>query len=157
MALTAADLFGVVAYADVLNLDRAVEEGSKATGAGSAISIGRVVAINESTGNWALGTSGNDTRLGVIPKLYPGKDVNTDSSAKITVLTGPQAEVYVEASGAIKPNSRVVAGNGGTVKAWTSGNWLGVYKGHYGEGSGHDQPPTDAANGEAIRIALNTR
>lgn len=157
MALLAADLFGVVAYADVLNLDRAIEHGSKATGAGSAVPIGRVVAINESTGNWALGTSGNDTRLGVIPKLYPGKDVNTDSSSKITVLTGPQAEVYVEAQNAIKPGARVVAGDGGKVKAWTSGNWMGVYKGHYGEGSGHDQPATDAAAGEAIRIALNTR
>jgi len=157
MAIAAADLFGVVAYPDILSLDRALELGEKATGASSAISIGRVVAITEATGVWARATSGNDTRLGVIPKLYPGKDVNTDSSAKVTVLTGPQAEVYVEASGNIIVGQRVVAGDNGTVKAWTSGNWFGVYKGHYGEGSGQDNAATDATNGQAIRIAINTR
>ena len=157
MAIATADLLGIVAYPDVFSLDRAIELGEKATGAGSAIPTGRVVAITEATGNWALGTSGNDTRLGVIPKLYWGKDVNTDSSAKVTVLTGPNAEVYVEASGNIVVGQRVVAGDGGKVKAWTSGNWFGVYMGHYGEGSGHNTAATDAVNGDAVRIKINTR
>lgn len=157
MALSLADLVGVVAYPDILSLDRAIELGEKATGAGSALPIGKVVAITESTGVWAVATSGNDSRLGVIPKLYPGKDVNTDASAKVTVLTGPQAEVYVESDGAIVVGQRVVAANGGRVKAWASGNWFGVYKGHYGEGSGQDNAATDATANEAVRIAINTR
>jgi hypothetical protein len=157
MAIAAADLYGVVAYPDVFSLDRAIELGEKATGVGSAVPIGRVVAITEATGVWATATSGNDTRLGVIPKLYPGKDVNTDSSAKITVLTGPNAEVYCEADAAIVVGQRVVAANGGRVKAWTSGNWFGVYMGHYGEGSGQDNAATDAVANDAVRIKINTR
>ena len=157
MALTLSDLLGVVAYPDKDSLDRALEEGFKSTGASTALSTGKVVALTESTGIWAQGTSGNDTRLGVIPKLYWGKDINTDSSSKCLVLTGVGAEVYVEASAALKPGRRVVAGDGGTVKAWASGNWFGFYVGHYGEGSGFDQPATDAASGDAVRIRINTR
>lgn len=155
MALALADLLGVIAYPN--DFDRAIEIGKKATGASSALGVGKVVALTESTGLWAVGTSGNDVRLGVIPKIYQGVDVNTDSSANVAILTGPGAEVYVECDGTVKPNSRVVAGNAGTVKAWASGNWFGVYVGHYGEGSGSGEPPTDGSNGDPIRIKLNTR
>ena len=157
MAISAANLLGIVAYPDIFSLDRALELGEKSSGAGSAIETGKVVAITEATGVWAKATSGNDTRLGVIPKLYWGKDVNTDSSTKVTVLTGPNAEVYVKASGALIVGQRVVAGNDGTVKAWTSGNWFGVYMGHYGEGSGQDTAATDAADAETVRVKINTR
>ena len=157
MALALADLLGVVAYPDIFSLDRAIELGEKASGASSAIGIVKVVAITETTGVWAQATSGNYTRLGVIPKLYPGKDVNTDASTKVTVLTGPNAEVYVESDAAIVVGQRVVPANGGRVKAWTSGNWFGVYMGHYGEGSGQDNAATDAVANEAVRIKINTR
>ena len=157
MAIAAADLLGIVAYGDQFDLNRALEHGKKATGAGSAIAIGKVVALTEATGVWSKATSGNDTRLGVIPKLYWGEDINTDSSAKVQVLTGLGASVYVKASGAIPVADRVVAGDDGTVKDWTSGNWFGYYEGHYGEGIGFDQPATDAADGDSIRIRINTR
>jgi hypothetical protein len=159
MALGLSDLVGVVAYPSAKDLDRALELGIKATGASSALGTGKVVSLTEATGYWAQGTSDEATRCGVIPKLYWGKDVNTDSSIKVTVLTGAGAEVYVESSGTILPGDRVQRGNGGTVKAWATGKKaIGVYKGHYNEGSGHGmstaQNVTTAVTGEAVRISL---
>src|ERR1044071_1580226 len=154
MTIAAADLFGVIAYPGVRDLDRALEPGKKATSASSALVTGRVVHLTNSTGLWARATSGDAGRIGVVPKLYWGKDVNTDASANCVILTGVGAEVYVEAGGTIKPGAKVVAGDGGTVKAWTSGNHIGVYKGHYGEASGTGEAPTDATTGEAGRMAL---
>ena len=155
MALSASDLAGVVAYPSPKDLDRALEHGNKATGAGSALVTGNVVVLTDSTGLWARATSDDAKRAGVVPKLYWGKDVNTDSSSKCLILTGNGAEVYVVSDGAIKPGSRVQAGNGGRVKAWATGKkTIGVYKGHYGEGSGFDQHPTDAAQNDAVRIQL---
>ncbi len=159
MALTLSDLVGVVAYPGVRDLDRALENGIKATGAGTALGTGKVVVLTDATGYWAQATSDDAKRAGVVPKLYWGKDVNTDSSIKVTVLTGSGAEVYVESSGTILPGARVQAGNGGTVKAWATGKKpIGKYMGHYGEGSGHGtgtaQNVTTAVTGEAVRIAL---
>ena len=161
MVKSLSDLVGVVAYPSPRDLDRAIEIGIKATGAGSALGTGKVVALTEATGYWGQATSGLATRPGVIPKLYWGKDVNTDSSRKVTVLTGAGAEMYVESSGTILPGDRVTFGNAGTVKPWSSGTKpIGVYKGHYGEGSGHGstgdtgQDVTTAVTGEAVRIAL---
>ena len=153
MTISAANLFGVIAYPGERDLDRALEPGKKATTASSALVTGRVVHLTNSTGLWARATSGDAGRIGVVPKIYWGKDVNTDSSDDCVILTGVGAEVYVEAAAAIKPGAKVVAGDGGTVKAWTSGTHIGVYKGHYGEGTA-GEPPTDASAGEAIRIAL---
>ena len=159
MALALADLLGVVAYPSPRDLDRALEIGIKATGASTALGTGKVVVLTDATGYWAQATSDDAKRAGVIPKLYWGKDVNTDSSIKVTVLTGSGAEVYVESSGTILPGARVQAGNGGTVKAWATGKKaIGVYKGHYGEGSGQGlstaQNVTTAVTGEAVRISL---
>jgi len=155
MALSLADLVGVIAYPSPKDLDRALEIGKKATGASSALVTGRVVTLADSTGLWARGTSGNATRAGVVPKLYWGKDVNTDASANCVILTGSGAEVYVEAFNTLKPGARVTYGDGGTVKLWVTGQKaIGVYKGHYGEGSGSGEPPTDATVGQPARIAL---
>lgn len=159
MTLALSDLLGVVAYPSQFDLDRAIEVGIKATGAGSALGTGKVVVLTDATGYWAQGTSGNTGRAGVIPKLYWGKDVNTDSSIKTTVLTGNGAEVYVEASGTILPGARVTFGNGGTVLPWITGKGsIGHYVGHYGEGSGHGtgtgQDVTNAVSGDAVRIRL---
>jgi hypothetical protein len=150
-----ADLIGVVAYPGVRDLDRALEAGKKATGAGSALVTGRIVHLTNSSGLWAQGTGGDAGRAGVIPKLYWGKDVNTDASANCIVLTGQGAEVYVEANGTIKPGAKVTFDNGGKVKAWTSGKVIGHYMGHYGEASGTGEPPTDGLAAEAVRIALS--
>jgi len=155
LAIAAADLFGQVAYPSGFDLDRAEELGKKATGAGSALVTGRVVNLTAATGIWALGTGGNTGRAGVIPKLYWGKDVNTDASANVLVLTGIGAEVYVEAGGTIKPGSPVTYDVAGKVKIWTTGTTIiGHYVGHYGEGSGAGEPPTDATVGQAARIRL---
>jgi len=152
--VSAANLFGRVAYPDKDSLDRALEEGKKATTASSALTVGRVVSLSQSTGQWAQATSGDTGRAGVIPKLYQGKSVNTDSSGSVVVLTGEGAEVYVEAADAIKPGGKVTFGNGGTVKNWSSGIFIGHYVGHYGESIGAGEPPTDAAAAEGIRIRL---
>ena len=161
MTLGLSDLLGVVAYPSPRDLDRALEIGIKATGAGSALGTGKVVSLTDASGYWAQATSADAKRVGVIPKLYWGKDVNTDSSIKVTVLTGSGAEVYVEAyAGAvIEPGSRLTFGDGGTVKQWTTGTKpIGVYKGHYGEGSGHGtgttQGVTNGLGGEAIRMQI---
>jgi len=155
LTIAAADLFGVVAYPSIFDLDRALEPGKKATTASSALATGRVVELTNSTGLWAQATSGGTGRAGVVPKLYWGKDVNTDSSANCIVLTGEGAEVYVEAGNTLKPGSRVTFGDGGTAKIWTSGKVIGHYVGHYGEASGTGEPPTDATVGQAARIKLS--
>ena len=155
MALALADLVGVIAYPSPRDLDRALEQGKKATGAGSALVTGRVVTLTDSSGLWARGTSGNAGRAGVVPKLYWGKDVNTDASANVIILKGSGAEVYCEAANTLKTGARVTYGDGGTVKQWVSGQKaIGVYVGHYGEGSGSGEPVTDATVGQPARIAL---
>jgi hypothetical protein len=154
MALTTAQLIGTPAHADAKDLDRSIEIGKKVSGGATAIAYGRVVFHNNGTGNWLIATSGSTGRMGVIPKLAP---VNVDGDTDIHVMTGKDAEIYVEASGAIKPGSWVVPDTGGKVKMRTSEAIqaiVGTYKGHYGEGSGLGNPPTDAANAEAVRIAL---
>ena len=153
MATAAADLFGVVAYPSIFDLDRALEEGSKVTT--STLATGRVVVLPTGTGTWATGTSGSSGRAAVIPKLYWGKNVNSAASdSKVVVLTGEGAEVYVETSGTIRKGDRVAFDDGGKVKAYTSGVVVGHYVGHYGEASGAGETVTDAIVGEAIRIRL---
>jgi hypothetical protein len=155
MAKSMADLVGVVAYPSIFDLDRALEPGKKATGAGTALVTGRVVELTNSTGLWAKGTSGGTGRAGVVPKLYWGKNVNTDASANVVILTGEGAEVYVELGNTVKPGARVTFGDNGTAKIWTSGKVIGHYLGHYGEASGTGEPPTDGLVGEAGRIKLS--
>lgn len=155
MATLAADLFGVVAYPAIFDLDRALEAGKKATGAGSALVTGRVVHLTNSTGVWARGTSGDAGRAGVVPKLYWGRNVNTDASANCVILTGAGAEVYVETADTLKPGSKVTFGDGGKVKIWTSGKVIGHYVGKYGEASGTGEAPTDATVGQAARIRFS--
>ena len=149
---TEADAYGVIAYPN--NFDRYIEPGKKATGASSALVTGRVVHLTNSTGVWARATSGDAGRAGVVPKIYWGKNVNTDASDDCVIFTGIGGEIYAEASGAIKPGAKVTFGDGGTVKAWTSGAYIGVYKGHYGEGIGEGEVVTDAASTDSVRIAL---
>jgi len=154
MATLAADLFGVVAYTSIFDLDRALEPGKKATGAASTLITGRVVCLAGATGLWARCTSGNTDRAGVIPKSYQGLNTNTDASANVVVLSGDGAEVYAELYDTIKPGQRVTFGDNGTVKAWASGKVVGHYVGHYGEASGTGEPPTDGTAGQAGRIRL---
>jgi len=153
MATAAADLFGVVAYPSIFDLDRALEEGSKVTT--STLATGRVVVLPTGTGTWATGTSGSSGRAGVIPKLYWGKNVNSAASdSKVVVLTGEGAEVYVELGGTVRKGDRVGFDDGGKVKAYTSGVVVGHAVGHYGEASGAGETPTDGIAGEAYRIRL---
>ncbi len=154
MALTLAQLLGTPAHADARDLDRAIEIGKKATGGATAVAVGRVVFQANASGLWAIATSGSTGRMGAIPNLDP---VNADADANITVMAGKGAEIYVEATGAIKPGSFVVPDTGGKVKqrgAEAAQALVGIYKGHYGEGSGLGSPPTDAAAAEAVRIEL---
>jgi hypothetical protein len=151
MALTTAQLIGTPARADENDLDTAVEIGKKATGGSSAIAVGRVVFHTGATGLWAIATAGSTGRIGVVPKLAP---VNVDADDTLQVVAAPKAQIYVEATGAIKPGEQVLPDTGGKVKA-TTGQGFAVYKGHYGEGSGLENDPTDAAAAEAVRIELS--
>jgi len=152
MTLTTAQLIGTPVHANEFDLDGALEAGKKATGASSAIAVGRVVFQTSSSGLWAIATSGSTGRMAIVPKLHQG-DGNTDGSASITVAARPGAQYFVEANGAIKPGSQVLPDTGGKVKS-TSAQGFAVYKGHDGEGS-NGNPPTDAAAAEAVIIELS--
>lgn len=145
--LTLAQLLGKPAHGDQWDMNRQIEIGKKATSGGSAIARGRMVFLAENTGLWAIATSGSTGRMGVVPALDP---INADASPTLNVVTGPGSEIYVEGNGAIKPGADVLPDTGGKAKAGFGGQWS--YMGHYGEGSGHGQPATDGAAGEAWRI-----
>lgn len=168
MALTVAQLLG--SPKDGSDLDRNLEIGVKATGVGTAIAVGRVVFLTESTGEWAIATTGSTGRMGVVPKLDP---VNVDADDTITVATGINSAWYVEALGTIKPGGRAAPATGGKLIAYVAGNVATpteasiesaikdferapfVYEHHYGEGSGLGNKPTDITTGQigCFRIA----
>ncbi len=168
MALALADLLGTPGEGEDLN--RNIEIGKKATSGSSAIAAGRVVVLTQSTGLWSLATAGSTGRLGIVPKLHP---LNVDADDTLQVATGVNSEWYVEAAGAIKPGSRCQPTTGGKLIAYVAGDVTAtptettiesaikdferapfVYVGHYGEGSGLYNDPTDAANGEPIRVRI---
>lgn len=170
MALALADLLGTPA--DGTDLDRNIEIGKKATGASSAIAAGRVVVLTESTGEWAIATSTSSGRFGIVPKLHP---LNVDADDTLQVATGVNSAWYVEAAGTIKPGQRCRSTTGGKVVAYAATNLANsatfadttiedaikdferapfVYEGHYGEGSGLYNDPTDAANAEPVRVRI---
>jgi len=124
MTKSLADIKGVIAYPN--NFDRYLESGKKATTASSALGTGKVVTLTNSTGLWAQATSGDTGRVGVVPKIYWGKDVNTDSNANCVILTGIGAEVYAEAYDTIKPGAKCTVGDNGTFKNWSSGVYSAV-------------------------------
>lgn len=152
MANTTATLIGTPVHASEFDLGDAIEAGKKATGVGSAIPVGRVAFLTGSTGLWAIATAGSTGRMAVVPKLHQG-DANTDGSPAIQLIAREGAQIIVEAAGAIKPGQQVLPGTGGKVIA-TATQGFAVYKGHDGEGSGGN-PPTDAANLEAVIIELS--
>jgi len=168
MALTVAELLG--SPADGTDLDRNLEIGVKATGASSAIAVGRVVFL--SSGVWAIATDGSTGRMGVVPKLDP---VNVDSDDTITVATGINSAWYVEANGTIPVGARAAPSAGGTLKAFSATNIPNtatfadttienaildferapfVYEGHYGEGSGLGNKPTQILDNEVGRFRI---
>jgi hypothetical protein len=147
-------ILGTPAHADEWDLDRQLEPGLKATGVGSIIPIGRVAFLTQATGLWAIAGAASVGRYGVIPKLDPRQ---TETSARIWLVTGPGAETYVEANGPIKPNAILVTDAGGKVKAKTTESpdlWFAEYRGHYGQGSGGEPPVTDAIATDPIRVRL---
>src|SRR6185369_8346874 len=150
MALTLAELLGTPA--DGTDLDRNLEIGVKATGASSAIAVGRVVFL--SSGVWAIATDGSTGRMGVVPKLDP---VNVDSDDTITV----GARAAPSAGGTLKAFSATNIPNTATFADTTIENAIldferapFVYEGHYGEGSGLGNKPTQALVGEAGRFRI---
>ena len=154
MALTTAELIGTPVHASDFDLDTAIETGKKSTAGSSAIAYGRVVfhsGGSPGTGLWAIATSGSTGRMGVVPKLAP---TNVDADSSLLVMARPGTQIFVEAAGAIKPGSQVIPTTGGKVITSTGGQGFAVYKGHDGEGS-LGNPPTDAANAEAIIIELS--
>ena len=72
MALLPADLFGQ--YANDHDMHSNTEKGLKATGASSAIAVGRAVSHTQTTGVWALAAAGA-RKMGIVPKKSP---INTN-------------------------------------------------------------------------------
>lgn len=166
--LTLAQLLGKPGYGDKWDMDRQIEISNKATSGSSAIAPGRITVENESTGVWTIATAGSTGKMGVVPALAP---INVDADDTFNNVTGIGAEIYIEAGGAIKPGARVMPTTGGkgiqfvagdvtatpdesTIEAAIAVRAPFVYMGHYGEGSGHGEPATDAANGQAIRVRI---
>lgn len=155
-----------------------VETWKKATGGGSAITLGHVVRRVDATSTCAAVTTGMYGQFGVVARLFPNYDAttgagdnNTDTSAKVVVICHDGARVYVTGSGNIPIGSRVVAASTGLVAAYVESAWtaatpnsfnlplrefemiVGVYEGHYGE-SEQNGTGTDATTGQTIRIRL---
>lgn len=154
MTLTLAQLLGTPAFADARDLDRSIESCKKATGSSTAIAVGRVNFVTNSTGVWAIATAGSTGRFGVVPKLDP---VNGDDDPTFANITSAGAEIYVECNGTIERGAEVVADTGGKIKIRTSEDpqaVVGVFRGIYGEGSGLSDGVTDGTAGVAGRIAL---
>jgi hypothetical protein len=166
MALTTAQLIG--SPAEGIDLNENIEIGVKATGVSSAIPVGRVAVVT--AGVWAIATDGSTGRMGVIPNLDP---INTDSDDTLQVATGIGSKWYVEFSATVKPGMRCAPSSGGKLKAYTAGDVTAtpteatiesaikdferapfVYEGHYGEGSGLYNKPTDVTNGQAGRVKI---
>lgn len=152
MVLLLADLLGKPGYGNDFDLDTSIEICKKATSGGSAIGKGRITVLTEATGVWAQAVGGSTGRMGVVPALYP---INVDSDPTFNNVTKAGAEIYIEAGGVIKPGQRVMPTTGGKGIAATTPTQENApfsYMGKYGEGSGHGQPATDCANGDAIRV-----
>lgn len=161
MALTTAQLIGTPA--EGIDLNENIEIGVKATGASSAIPVGRVAFL--SAGVWAIATDGSTGRMGIIPNLDP---INTDSDDTLQVATGIGSKWYVEFSATVAVGARCQPSSGGKLKAYTAGDVTAtpteatiesaikdferapfVYQHHYGEGSGLYNKPTAVTNGQA--------
>jgi len=168
MALTTAQLIGTPAEGTDLN--EHLEIGLKATGSSTAIPVGRVAFLTNSTGLWAIATDGSTGRMGIIPNLDP---INTDSDPSLVIQTGIGSSNYAEFSATVKPGARCQPSSGGKLKAYSSGDVTATpteatiesaikdferapftYRGHYGEGSGLKNKPTDVTNGQAGRVRI---
>lgn len=135
----------------------------KATGGGSAIARGKVVALNESTGVWGLpGTGGAVySRKGVVTH------VNADTDATMIIGTGGGI-YYVTFDGVVKPDSPVetsTTNDGNVIALSASGTYaanigreaLGYYRGHADEGDGSsDHPATDTAATDVGKVELTS-
>jgi hypothetical protein len=152
-----------------------VEIWNKATGGGSAITIGKIVCRVSSTGDAAEGGTSSFGQAGIVANIAPNVktmpdgttvgSINTDSSNQVAVFCGQGAKAYVTASGSIPAGSLVTYGATGTAAAYTATATsaisttlklpIGVYEGHYGESEqSAGTPCTDATNGQVIRIRL---
>lgn len=166
MTQSLANLLGKPGYGGSWDLDRQIESCKKATGSSSAIAAGRITVLTESTGLWAIGSSGARGRMGVVPALSP---LNTDDMDTFPNITGIGASIYIEAGGTIEPGARVAPTTGGkgvqfsgdvtatptqtTINSIVSAAPF-IYEGHYGEGSGLDNEATQATTGQAIRVRI---
>lgn len=133
----------------------------KATGGGSAIPRGKIVALNAATGIWGLpGTGGAVyTRTGVVTH------VNADSDA--TMIIGTAGGIYyVTYDGVVKPDGPVEpsgTNDGNAVALSASGTYaanigqegIGYYRGHADEGDGSsDHPATDTAATDVAKLEI---
>lgn len=177
--MTFAPAIGTPADPESLGINH-VEVWKKATGGGSAITLGHVVRRVDATSVCAAVTTGMYGQFGVVARLFPNYDsttgagnANTDTSDKVVIICHDGARVYVTCSGSIPAGSRVLAASTGLVAAYAEATWtaatpgsfdlplrefekiVGVYEGHYGESEQSvDNPPTDATTGQTVRIRL---
>ena len=142
MPATLADLLGLPANDEDLHIN--VYVGPKATTGGSKVAPGKWIVL--AAGVWSLAGAAPTGELGIVPKKAP---LNEDSSPTLQVANKKNTAWYVEAGGTIDPGARVISGANGVTVA---GAGPAVYEGHYGEGVGLDNKPTQATTGQAIRV-----
>jgi len=133
----------------------------KATGGGSAIPRGKIVALNESTGVWGLpGTGGAVySRTGVV--------THTNLDADATMIIGTAGGIYyVTFDGVVKPDAPIEpsgTNDGNAVALSASGTYaanigregVGFYRGHVDEGDGSsDHPATDTAATDVGKVEI---
>jgi hypothetical protein len=141
----------------------------KATGGGSAIARGKIVVLNQSTGVWAVASTGAKGQFGVVTHT------NLDADAAMVIMTGG-GTVYVTFDGVVKPDADCeipgsTAGEAVQYVAPTvsgsptqtevqnardaSTEICGRYRGHDDEGDGSlDHTITDAADGDVAKLEL---
>jgi hypothetical protein len=130
---------------DSESLGRYITTCGKVTTGGSAVPIGKLIKITETTGIGAVATAGDAGPFAATPRLYPA---SLDSDPSFTIVRGNGCEVYLETTGVLKQHQEVVADTGGKVKARAAeadGLVVGEYMGKEGEGRSHGKPITDAA------------
>ena len=148
--------------------ERFLRKVKKATGGGSAIARGKIVLLNESTGVWAIATTGSKGKFGVVTHA------NLDADAQMVIMMGG-GTVYITLDGAVKPDSPLEISGTTTgeavqyVRPTVSGSptqtevqnardafteIVGFYRGHTDEGDGSDRVITDGADADLSLIHI---
>lgn len=153
MPASLSDLKGLPANDE--DLEKNVSIGNKATTGGSKVDPG--IIILNTAGVWAKAGAGASGPMGIVPKKHP---LNTDTDPTLQVADRNDTEWYIEGAGTVKPGQRVKPDANGNGVPWVAATDTikeapFIYEGHYGEGVGLDNKPTDGLTGQAWRVRIS--